>query len=806
MRNTRWTVAGLLFCLVLIDNVPAIEWQMKQQRPVLYPLQPMWPPWDHFYRVFLACSGIPFVTRQEWGARPPRDPPKRLRVQPVRLLFVHHTTEDECLDFASCSAKMRYWQDFHMDTRGWDDLGYSFLIGGDGRVYVSRGWDRSGRHTFGYNDVALAVSFMGDFSRRLPSRAALWSLYRLIQCGLAQGKIHPSFTLHGHRDSNCGTTCPGDALYMHIRQWPHYGGRFENRICPPRNETKTPCIPIVSRSQWGARPSRHWRPLLPSGEAQHVYIAHTVGRNCYDLPTCAERMRSYQYYHMEGRKWWDIGYSFVIGGDGRVYQGRGFGVESAHTKGYNRGGISIAFIGDYRNTTPSAKMLAAAQKLIDCGMEQGYISPDYQLHGHRDAICTESPGTALYEIIKSWPHYAGRLDTYICGAPCIPIVSRSQWGARPWRQRRPTHPVQAQRVFIHHTVGPNCFDAATCADRMKSYQNYHMDGRQWWDIGYNFVIGGDGRVYEGRGFGVEGAHTLGHNTDSLGIAFTGDYRHTRPSDKMLAAAQRLIECGVRQGYISPDYELHGHRDARCSESPGTILYEIIKMWPHYAGRLESYICEKPCIRIVSRRQWGARPWRERKLVHPSRPVERIFIAHTVGRNCYDIPTCAARMKSYQDYHMDGHKWADIGYNFVVGGDGRVYEGRGFGVEGTHTLGHNSGSIGIALTGDYRNATPSDKMLDALQRLIDCGVKQGYISPNYQLHGHRDATCTESPGAVLYAIIKTWPHYAGRLKSYTCGNLPRNATGYTVPSRPTEKHMCYFKITPKDRALTLPIRK
>ncbi|KAH9375600.1 hypothetical protein HPB48_013816 [Haemaphysalis longicornis] len=329
-----------------IESVKQVLFNVKRETQMHFDLatnskrhlliKPMWPPWDHFYRVFLACSGIPFVTRQEWGARPPRDPPKRLRVQPVRLLFVHHTTEDECLDFASCSAKMRYWQDFHMDTRGWDDLGYSFLIGGDGRVYVSRGWDRSGRHTFGYNDVALAVSFMGDFSRRLPSRAALWSLYRLIQCGLAQGKIHPSFTLHGHRDSNCGTTCPGDALYMHIRQWPHY-------------------------------------------------------------------------------EWWDIGYSFVIGGDGRVYQGRGFGVESAHTKGYNRGGISIAFIGDYRNTTPSDKMLAAAQKLIDCGMEQGYISPDYQLHGHRDAICTESPGTALYEIIKSWPHYAGRLDTYICG-------------------------------------------------------------------------------------------------------------------------------------------------------------------------------------------------------------------------------------------------------------------------------------------------------------------------------------------------------------------------------------------------------
>ncbi|XP_077536154.1 peptidoglycan recognition protein 3-like [Haemaphysalis longicornis] len=415
MRNMQWTVAGLLFSLVLTENVSAIEWQLNLQWPLLSPLQSVWPPWDHFYRVFLTCSGIPFVTRQEWGARPPRDPPKRLRVQPVRLLFVHHTTEDECLDFASCSAKMRYWQDFHMNTRGWDDLGYSFLIGGDGRVYVSRGWDRSGRHTFGYNNVALAVSFMGDFSRRLPSRAALWSLYRLIQCGLAQGKIHPSFTLHGHRDANCGTTCPGDALYTHIGQWPHYGGRFEDRICPPRNETKVPCIPIVSRSEWRARPWRQRRFMRPSRQAQHVFIHHTAGRNCYNASTCEDRMRSYQDYHMDKNTWWDIGYNFVVGGDGRVYQGCGFGVEGAHTLGHNRDGLGIALTGDFRNVTPSPKMLSAARRLIECGVREGHIKPDYQLHGHKDAMCTECPGTMLYEIIKKWPHYTGRLANYRCG-------------------------------------------------------------------------------------------------------------------------------------------------------------------------------------------------------------------------------------------------------------------------------------------------------------------------------------------------------------------------------------------------------
>lgn len=50
-------------------------------------------------------------------------------------------------------------------------------------------------------------------------------------------------------------------------------------------------------------------------------------------------------------------------------------------------------------------------------------------------------------------------------------------------------------------------------------QNYHMDSNGWWDIGYNFLIGGDGNVYEGRGWGVVGAHAgdSSVNSDSIGM-------------------------------------------------------------------------------------------------------------------------------------------------------------------------------------------------------------------------------------------------------------------------------------------------
>ncbi|KAL1428106.1 hypothetical protein MTO96_016998 [Rhipicephalus appendiculatus] len=151
---------------------------------------------------------------------------------------------DETRVMLACSGiefRMRYWQNFHMDTRDWFDLGYSFLIGGDGRVYVARGWDASGAHTKGHNEDALAASFIGDFSRHLPTPRAIWALHRLLQCGVALGKIRPDYTVHGHRDAGC-TSCPGDALYAYISRWANFGGKLQKYICstPGSNNRSVP--------------------------------------------------------------------------------------------------------------------------------------------------------------------------------------------------------------------------------------------------------------------------------------------------------------------------------------------------------------------------------------------------------------------------------------------------------------------------------------------------------------------------------------------------------------------------------------
>ncbi|KAH9487706.1 hypothetical protein Btru_069429 [Bulinus truncatus] len=166
-----------------------------------------------------ACPQI--VTRAEWGARESKSV-NYLTDQPVPYVFIHHSAGRECFNLTSCISVVRGYQNFHMDTRVWDDIGYSFVVGGDGTVFDGRGWDRIGAHTLGYNSVGLGICLSGDFTDHLPPQVQMDAAKSLIDCGMSLGKIDMNYTLRGHRDMKPSTTCPGDTLYAEIRTWPHY--------------------------------------------------------------------------------------------------------------------------------------------------------------------------------------------------------------------------------------------------------------------------------------------------------------------------------------------------------------------------------------------------------------------------------------------------------------------------------------------------------------------------------------------------------------------------------------------------------
>lgn len=101
---------------------------------------------------------------------------------------------------------------------------------------------------------------------------------------------------------------------------------------------------------------------------------------------------------------------------------------------------------------------------------------------------------------------------------------------------------------------------------------------------------------------------------------------------------------------------------------------------------------------------------------------------------------------------------DISYNFLVGGDGNVYAGRGWTSEGAHTFNYNSRSIGIALIGTFEDYLPGKEQLDTLMKLINYGVEAKYLQANYKLIGARQVDAVRNPGRALYEEIKTWPHW------------------------------------------------
>uniref|UniRef100_A0A3P8U5H4 Peptidoglycan recognition protein 5 n=1 Tax=Amphiprion percula TaxID=161767 RepID=A0A3P8U5H4_AMPPE len=157
----------------------------------------------------------------------------------------------------------------------------------------------------------------------------------------------------------------------------------------------------------------------------------------------------------------------------------------------------------------------------------------------------------------------------------VNVVSRQQWGAADPKKKE-TLKSPAGKVVIHHTALLSCTGLAECKARIASIQRGHMKERGFDDIGYNFLVGGDGTVYEGRGWGVVGAHAKGHNSDSLGIAFMGNFNNEAPSKEAIQSVKGLLQSGVSQSFIAPKFGLFGHRDLGKTECPGEKLYAAIQ--------------------------------------------------------------------------------------------------------------------------------------------------------------------------------------------------------------------------------------
>lgn len=148
--------------------------------------------------------------------------------------------------------------------------------------------------------------------------------------------------------------------------------------------------------------------------------------------------------------------------------------------------------------------------------------------------------------------------------------------------------------------------------------------------------------------------------------------------------------------------------------------------------------------FVSRAEWGARPARS------STPLSAGTVAiHWAGTpsNVNSHADCARTVKSFQNYHMDTHGWADIAYSLLVCPHGTIFEGRGKGKR-TAANGTNQGN-GEAYAVCYIMGT-GQPFTDEAKVAINDAVEM--LAPGGQWVPHRKYTGSECPGDVIIAWI------------------------------------------------------
>lgn len=178
--------------------------------------------------------------------------------------------------------------------------------------------------------------------------------------------------------------------------------------------------------------------------------------------------------------------------------------------------------------------------------------------------------------------------------PPFGVNSRSAWGARAANSSA-SYGSTVRLAVVHHSDGSNDYSPGAVPGIIRSIQAFHMDGRGWSDIAYNFVVDKYGGLWEGRGGGIDrpvvGAHAMGFNTNSVGVMVLGDYTSATPTGAAIESVSKVIGWKLALHDADPSGRVAftsggsttipagvtvdlprvvGHRDVGATSCPGSI--------------------------------------------------------------------------------------------------------------------------------------------------------------------------------------------------------------------------------------------
>ncbi|WP_327327652.1 peptidoglycan recognition protein [Streptomyces sp. NBC_01210] len=194
------------------------------------------------------------------------------------------------------------------------------------------------------------------------------------------------------------------------------------------------------------------------------------------------------------------------------------------------------------------------------------------------------------------------------------VVPRAAWETHPMPPHRPElSATTVTAVFIHHTNSGNDYSRREVPNLIRFLSDDHMERRGWDDVGYNFFVDRTGTIYEGRSGGIAnpvvGAHTLGFNVGTVGIAAIGSYGSgSAVPAPMLEGIARLAAWKLGLYGVDPRgtttlvstndgskypkgkqavfHTISGHCDGYWTRCPGSGLYTRLPQIRERAARLQ----------------------------------------------------------------------------------------------------------------------------------------------------------------------------------------------------------------------------
>lgn len=170
-------------------------------------------------------------------------------------------------------------------------------------------------------------------------------------------------------------------------------------------------------------------------------------------------------------------------------------------------------------------------------------------------------------------------------APKPTVNSRAAWGADESIRKGDPSFGEVRGAVVHHTAGVNAYTKEEVPGILRGIYEFHVNGRNWDDIGYNVLVDKWGRLWEGRFGGLDkpviGAHAQGANDDAFGISAMGNYDTANAPGPMATSIERYVAWKLGVHGVDPTgqatiggswhHTVIGHRSVGQTDCPGQFL-------------------------------------------------------------------------------------------------------------------------------------------------------------------------------------------------------------------------------------------